>query len=218
MTKAFLNFSGADYIDGACLTWENAKNHLLAAEKVSNLNIYGIAISLLILSSEEYIKSLILVNLSGDEHFLDDKEKVELFKNHKFKHKNIADLFKSISNSAAEEFETGFFERFITNTAPVAKFSLEGYYMNRVFEQVSLSDEDCLLLVGWISNANDMKNQGFYVGVTENFESPAKFTLEDYHEVLRIVTVLKNVIDPIFTLPLDEEKLLDYLNGRNITN
>jgi AbiV family abortive infection protein len=218
MKNAFLNFSGADYIDGACLTWENAKNHFLAAETVSKLKIYGIGISLLILSSEEYIKSLVLLNLSGEEHFLDEKEKVELFKNHKFKHQHISDLFKSISNSAAEEFEVGFFDRFITNTAPATKFSLEGYYMNRVFELVSLSDADCLLLVGWISNANDLKNKGFYVGVCDNFESPARFSVEEYNEVLRIVTVLKNAIDPIFTLPLDDEKLMNYLNGRNITD
>ena len=58
----------------------------------------------------------------------------------------------------------------------------------------------------------------FYVGVSDNFESPARFTVEDYNKVPRIVTVLKNTIDPIFTLSLDDEKLLDYLNGRNITN
>ena len=36
------------------------------------------------LSGEEYIKSLILLALSGDDNFLDAKEKEELFKNHKF--------------------------------------------------------------------------------------------------------------------------------------
>ncbi|MCD0464069.1 AbiV family abortive infection protein [Flavobacterium sp. ENC] len=161
MKDTFLKFSGADYIDGACLTLENAKNHFLAAETLSNQNLHGIAISLLILSSEEYIKSLILLNLSGDDNFLDAKEKEELFKNHKFKHKNIAELFKSITDSAAEDFEAGFFDRFVNNIDPLTKFSVDGYYMNKVFQQISLSDDDCKLLLSWLDNANEIKNQGF---------------------------------------------------------
>src|SRR6476620_10501316 len=137
MKDAFLNFSSEDYINGACLTIDNAKSHFLAAETLDIQSLYGIGISLLILASEEYIKSLMLLNLSGDDKFLDVKEKEDLFKNHKFKHKNIAELFRSISNSAAEEFETGFFERLVNNSDALTKFSLDGYYMNKVFKQVS---------------------------------------------------------------------------------
>ena len=99
MKEAFQNFSGADYIEGACLTYENAKRHLIASELLITKKLYGIAISHLILGAEEYIKALILLNLSGDSYFIDDTDKVELFRNHKFKHNNIVE-FRRISQAA----------------------------------------------------------------------------------------------------------------------
>lgn len=95
--------------------------------------MFGIAISHLILGSEEYIKSFLLLNLSGVDDFLNENEKVELFKNHKFKHKNIEDLLKSLTNEATDEFETGLFDRLVNNEEPNSKFSIDGFYMNKVF-------------------------------------------------------------------------------------
>jgi hypothetical protein len=136
----FKNFGGADYIEGACLTFDNAKKHIKTSELLKNEEIYGIAISHLILGAVEYIKAFVLLCLSGIDDFLSEKEKEELFKNHKFKHKNIEELLKSMTNEAAEEFENGFFERFINNLEPISKYLVDGFHINKTFQLVSFSE------------------------------------------------------------------------------
>lgn len=53
----FNNFSSSDYVDGACLTLDNAKKHIQTSELLKKEEIYGIAISHLILGAEEYYSS-----------------------------------------------------------------------------------------------------------------------------------------------------------------
>lgn len=76
MKQYFANFGSSDYIEGACLTLENAKKHIIVSELLEKEGLFGIAISHLILGSEEYIKSFLLLNLSGVDDFLNENEKV----------------------------------------------------------------------------------------------------------------------------------------------
>lgn len=216
MKSSFKNFSGADYIEGACLTLENAKKHIKTSELLKNEGIFGIAISHLILGAEEYIKAFVLLCLSGVDDFLSEKEKEELFKNHKFKHKNIEELLKSMTNEAAEEFENGFFERFINNQEPMSKFSVDGFHINRTFQLVSFSEKELNKILSWLDKANDLKNNGFYINLNNNWETPDRFNIEDYEKAFKVVDILIKAIEPLFTLPLTDEQFIDYLNSKNI--
>nr|WP_315203507.1 AbiV family abortive infection protein [uncultured Flavobacterium sp.] len=216
MKQYFENFGSSDYIEGACLTLENAKKHIIVSELLKKEGLFGIAISHLILGSEEYIKSFLLLNLSGVDDFLNENEKVELFKNHKFKHKNIEELLKSLTNEATDEFETGLFDRLVNNEEPNSKFSIDGFYMNKVFNLTSLTTQDVNKILNWLKKANDLKNNGFYINLHNSWESPDRFTLTEYEEAFKIVEILKNTIEPLFTLPLTDDDLINYFNSKNI--
>lgn len=216
MKQYFANFGSSDYIEGACLTLENAKKHIIVSELLKKEGLFGIAISHLILGSEEYIKSFLLLNLSGVDDFLNENEKVELFKNHKFKHKNIEELLNSLTNEASEEFETGLFDRLVNNQEPNSKFSIDGFYMNRVFDLISLTKQEANKILDWLKKANDLKNNGFYINLHNSWESPDRFTLSEYEEAFKIVKILKNTIEPLFTLPLTDDDLINYFNSKNI--
>lgn len=216
MKDAFKNFSGQDYIQGACYTLENAKKHIRASQLLLQDNNIGIAISHLILGAEEYIKSFILLCLNGESDFIDDNEKVELFKNHKFKHKHIALFLKSISNTEASKFEKELFDRFINNLPHPSIYSLDGHYINNVFQLVKLDDDKLLSLEKWLNKANDLKNNGFYVGVEDDWRSPEIYTEKDYQEAYECIQILKDAIEPLFEMPLTDDDLLNYLNRDSI--
>jgi len=211
MKQAFQNFSSQDYIQGACLTIENANRHFSLSEAAYQANFIGLSISHLVLSAEEFIKSFILLCLSGDDHFINDGEKIELFKNHKFKHKHIALFLSSISDSAVKKFEDEIFDYILTLNHSEG-YSREGYYINQVFDLIKLSDDKLRQLLVWLKKANDLKNNGFYVGVIGNWESPENFNNDDYAEALTCVMILKNSIKPLFEMPLTNEDLLAFLN------
>jgi len=216
MMNTFKNFSGADYIEGACLTLENAKKHIKTSELLKNEEIFGIAISHLILGAEEYIKAFVLLCLSGVDDFLSEKEKQELFKNHKFKHKNIEELLKSMTNDAAKEFENGFFERFINNQEPISKYSVDGFHINKTLQLFSFSEKELNKILSWLDKTNDLKNNGFYINLNNNWESPNRFNVKDYKNAFNVVDILIKAIEPLFTLPLTDEQFIDYLNSKNI--
>lgn len=212
MKDTFKNFSGQDYIDGACLTLENAKKHVEASKSLVESDNIGIAISHLILGAEEFIKAFILLCLSGDSHFINDDEKIELFWNHRFKHKHISLFLNAISDSEAANFEQKFFDRFIKNEPQPSIYSVDGHYINSVFKLVSLDSELHLRLDKWLTEANNQKNNGFYVGVTDNWNTPATFNKVDYDKAFECVSILENAISPLFDWPLTDDDFIDYLN------
>lgn len=88
--------------------------------------------------------------------------------------------------------------------------------MNRVFNLVSLTKQEANNILDWLKKANDLKNNGFYINLHNSWESPDKFTLNEYEEAFKIVEILKNTIEPLFTLPLTDDDLINYFNSKNI--
>lgn len=211
MNDSFKNFSSQDYIEGACLTLENAKRHIQTSKLLVESDIFGIAVSHLILGAEEYIKAFILLCLNGDSSFINDNEKLQLFRNHKFKHEHVTLFLKSISDSETSNFEQKFLDSFMKNE-PLPMYSVDGHYINNVFKLVSLDDNSLLRLEIWLKEANDLKNNGFYVGVNENWTTPANFSKEDYNKGYECISILEKAISPLFELPITDEEFIDYLN------
>ncbi len=205
------NYSGADYVDGACLSLENGKRHFDVSDKLSDSH-FGIAIAHLILGAEEYIKAMLLLNLSGDDYFLTKKEKIMLFKQHKFKHKNIGEFLKSLTDESVTNFETNLFSFLTMSYSPDSKFTRDGYFINKVWSFSKLEEKDVDKVMNWLKNANDLKNQGFYLDLKEEWKSPARFTKSDYEKSEEIVGILRRAIEPLFEMPLTDDEFLDFLN------
>jgi hypothetical protein len=104
------------------------------------------------------------------------------------------------------------FDRFVNNLDDPSIYSMDGHYINNVFQLIKLDDETLLRLEAWLKDANDTKNNGFYLGVDNDWRSPEMFGQKDYQCALECIQVLKTTIEPMFDIPLTDEDLLDYLN------
>jgi len=131
---------------------------------------YASATSLFVLSTEEYIKSiLVLLEVNGYEIFKNSKAK-KFFKDHKIRH-NIAQLIELILffYDAKLEITTKYKKRkayqskisWILETIIIVLKSIEGVKTN----------EDRVL---FLSKFNDLKNNGLYVGYRNQLQLPSK--------------------------------------------
>ena len=144
-------------------------------------------------------------------------KKIELFKKHKFKHKHILLFLEYISDSEATKFEREMFDRFINNIPHPSIYSLDGHYINNVFKLIKLDDNKLQDLKNWLATANNLKNNGLYLGVDDNWRSPDIYKEEDYLKALECVKILKDTIEPLFEMPLTDDDFIDYLNRENIS-
>lgn len=209
LEKTFENYSGADYVEGACLSLENGKRHFDASDLISGSHI-GIAISHLILGAEEYIKAILLLNLSRDKEFLTKKQKISLFQQHKFKHKNIAEFLNSLTDQSVECFEANLFSFLTLRYSPDSKFIRDGYFINKVWSFSKLEEKDIDRVMEWLNKANDLKNQGFYLDLKQKWESPERFKRTDYQYSKEIVGILRKAIEPLFEMPITDDEFTNF--------
>jgi hypothetical protein len=99
-----------DYISGACYCYENALRHFDTSKSLATIKNYGFGVSHLILGAEELIKSLILVRLNTERYFIEDAQKEELFKNHSFKHINIREFFRSLTEAEMNDYYDNWYD------------------------------------------------------------------------------------------------------------
>lgn len=153
----------------------NAKTLLATAENAAEIGSYGIARSLAILGSEEYIKGCILY-LRGMGINVDKIAEVKkALKQHKERHQ-LAMLFKLFK--IIEGFAN--FRKFKGPSGiKVSLLNSIPHYLREVqsLMKVMIDVGDDL---GWWEKANDYKNEGFYVDYFNGVKSPSSVTVEDY--------------------------------------
>ncbi len=91
-----------DYLEGARLALNNAEDHLMLSQKAAEEHKYGIAVSMLITSSEELIKASILRLKSIDNTLRIDKFD-NYFRSHSQKHEAF---FKVLLKNNANSIES----------------------------------------------------------------------------------------------------------------
>lgn len=187
----------AFYQKGFDLSIQNSKSLLKVAEKSAECGEFGIACSLNVLSAEEAVKAcLILFELNN---YSDQKNKdfPKIFSDHKFKHNLIKDLIEFVSlvsnsykkenislDQIVEQIE-GLPEEYKSNN----KINSEKISkLKYILENEIIKYEEFEDAMKWCQNANDLKKNGFYVGLNNNewlspqeisktqFETDKKFT------------------------------------------
>ncbi|MDI5895347.1 MULTISPECIES: AbiV family abortive infection protein [Flavobacterium] len=187
------------------------KDALLIVEKNKS---YSSANSLLILSSEEVIKAiLVLLHSEGYEVYqISDAKK--FFYNHEIRHQ-LAQLL---------EMTAGFIESVqkYENRAPVKLFKTNnvfGGFLNFVHEIATASDPfvDSTKRIKDLENFNDNKNNGLYVGYKDKLIIPKeKITEAEYRKtkeiverIFRVYKKLRILYHPCIHNRKDQEEIED---------
>lgn len=162
------------YYQGYKLTIENAQGLQRIANLSSVKKEFGIACSLNILAAEEAIKAIFIL-IKYFNPTLQIEDFAQVFRNHKVKHEHIIgfitvyDIHMSRLEKMIKNVDLSFLNDLpdfnrkaeIENTYShilQAKEDLKKYNKRKITVQE---------IISWIEKANEFKNNGFYVDVTE---------------------------------------------------
>lgn len=199
------------FLTGACDSYENGKLHFMYSNIASQNKDFGFAISHLVLGAEEMIKALILVCLHGDIYFIDTKEKESIFRHHTFKQVNIKEFFTSLTNESQEDYETNFIEYKCSPEKYNNKYQATSFFLSKSLNLGVIEESEIDKLIQLLDSANDFKNKGFYVDYNFDWKIPSDISKETFEEYENLATKLSSFIEPIFTLPLTDERIMDFL-------
>jgi AbiV family abortive infection protein len=195
--------------------YENGVLHIETAKKAAQEENYGIAISHLILGSEELMKYQVCMCYFAKTSQFDEKEFEGVFKDHKTKLR----LFKEFQESISPDFITAFTNSIVkgedTSQMPIMKnrFKEMGSHLYHSYSHLNLNEEEKKEFLGWLSNANINKQKGIYVGFENNkWSFPDTFSKGDYERALKFVEILSKQTEIIKHLDITDEELIDILN------
>jgi AbiV family abortive infection protein len=155
---------------GAKASFANAQSHFRVAESAASIAEYGIGNSLLILSVEECVKSMILTaGFLGIEIPFDVSP---FFKDHKTKHGQAAEI-QPLLNEVWKLRDV--FIDFFKNKRSVFD-TVVGLTFTWSFTSIGLKNQPLKDFTESWKQANPQKNNGFYVGYNgSGWQSPATF-------------------------------------------
>lgn len=200
-----------DFLSGACSSYENGIKHFRYIEIAAKSDDFGFAVSHLVLGAEEMIKSLIMVCLHGDIGFINSKEKHSIFRKHDFKHFNIKDFFTSMTDKLIIDYEENYLQYYCYPEKCKNKFQPISYFLSKSLNVGEIGNEEINGLLKLIENANDIKNKGFYVDFKSDWVSPEDINRTTYLEYKALTDKLTRFIEPIFILPLTDERIMNFL-------
>jgi len=194
---------------------KNGSDLLKVSKASSDIGKHGIALSLLILGAEEYVKSIIILLKANGVRVFDVPEIRQIFRDHKKKHEvatfiefaNIIEpiiLLSDWNENRKRRKKLPFWERFIQN---LSDFSAA----LQPFQQISES-------YNWWEKADEYKKRGFYVDYNNRLQTPNDFIIKDYEKAEMVVNrLIKNyrILNIIFNrLSIEVRKdLVDTFNN-----
>lgn len=200
--KGFLNLSNEECLEVSSTLFTNANVLISTAEDASLKGNYGVACSLTILGTEELVKALVILLKGYGVKVFRIKEFREVFHKHKTKHETAL-LIKAIATllQILDVFET----------KKITQKQAQKHWISNVISGLKKGLKVVIFLVEfgddvlWWGKANDIKNNGFYVGYRDTLLLPQSITKETYQEVKRKSEKVKTHIR-IFELLLKREK------------
>jgi len=204
MTTDEFNSTSKEYLLlGAKETYRNASSHYLFAEQASSLGHFGIANSLLILSVEECIKSIILT--AGYFNIEVPFEIKPFFSDHKTKHGQAAELQPLLNELwKIKDLLIAIFK----NRESPAKLLIE-LGLTWVLVSIGLKNMQLEDFKAWWGKANYQKNCGLYVGFENGkWILPSEISKEDYERTLIITKPFIECLTIVNELRSDDYKLL----------
>ncbi|MCU7548143.1 AbiV family abortive infection protein [Chitinophagaceae bacterium LB-8] len=182
-SQNFLNISRAECANVYLVVMKNANTHFRCAEILAPAGEYSNAVAHLILGTEEIIKALLLFLESKDF----DLRKVEgyksLFRNHRARHSIIKEFYSvimalkslvSIEKKKKDENAILYYAKAVTDVLYGVISGIENYQ--------------------WWDNADNLKQECFYVDYKSAIKDPQSISSEQYQEAYKNVSVFKNDI------------------------
>lgn len=220
----FINLSEKDSKDLHLDIFENAKCLKSDSLLLSDVNkSYSSASSLLILSSEEVIKAiLVLLHSHGYRVYL-LKDAKGFFKNHEIRHslQMLIETGMSLFDTI-DKWEDRKLKKQIPNTKKKWLNNTLQFLSDAAFVLSNVSS--AMSKVEGIQKFNHLKNTGFYVDYKNEILIPQKIIFqEDYKSILetsnRLVIFYKQLrilFHPSITKHLSEEKIFEVKNGLHV--
>ena len=178
-----------------------SNQHFQAAKELASKELYGIANSHLILGAEEAFKSLLFfMRLENDSPDI----KIDyLFKDHNQRHKVIKEHY-----AAFKSFTDIYLSTFIETGKKKFRHLLDSSDLEQSLEKRKKFFEEFgeTRINEWWNNANQKKNQGFYIDFRDNnWIKPTQITEEDYLDSYNLVSELILTSDIIRTSIHDKD-------------
>lgn len=187
----------------------NSKRQFGAADNLALNGDYGMAMSHLLISTEEMVKALIVVMDAQGFDFRKVKGMDIFFRNHEVRFfisflTFVLTLFADDGMKILREFrdnpnKTKELSTLLDNKPEIMK-KMQSYLIRKL---VVIRNE-----LGWFSKAEAFRQNGFYVDAKGNLISPLLFTRDDFDQTkLRIEKINKAIQGTIEAYLTDDEKL-----------
>lgn len=230
MNDNFLNISQLDCQKTYMTILENSDRHFMVAEKISKIDSYGIAISHLILSTEELVKALIIYLDGEGLHLRSIKGIKKFFYHHEIRHffsnmfvvmslilRSVMYFAKRINTlthnpeliSSATELETAIINGNESQLDKIVKSLTE----NKIKHKAEL--------IGIYSDfwdiADQTKQRGLYVDYDKKLYSPNDFSEKDYIFAKEVINSFrrecKKFLNKVKNTPKDERvEIIKFIN------
>lgn len=189
-------------LEGAKASFANAQSHFRVAEASASIGEYGIGNSLLILSVEECVKSMILTaGFLGIEIPFDVSP---FFRDHKTKHGQAAEI-QPLLNEVWRLKDI--FIDFLKSKRSVFD-TVIGLTLTWVFTSIGFKDKPLKDFTEWWRQANTQKNNGFYVGFNGTaWRSPITIDKGTYEETLSLAKPFVECLEVVNYLKLQDLEL-----------
>lgn len=207
-------------------TFDNGVAHINAAKLLADNGNYGFAISHSILGIEELIKYQVVLNYFADNTLFADKEinpknRNSIFRDHLKKH----DLLKEFQQSISKEFSDTFHD-YVFHLATGQelnekhleiqknRFKEIGSFFSVSYNEINIPEGERQSFFEWLDEANNLKNNGFYVNwTTTNFEAPNDIEKSHYETALKFVDAILKQTEVIKSLDLTDDEFIEILNS-----
>lgn len=205
--------------------FDNGAAHINAAKTLANNNLLGFAISHLILGIEELIKYYVVMAQTNNnvsfEAETNLQKKKNVFKDHLTKHNLIKEFQQAISEPFAEEFAKYVFDK--ATGRPMKpehvdiannRFKEMGSFLGIAYREINLSENERKDFFKWLGEANNLKNNGFYVNLSDGTcKSPAQINKEQYEKALKYAEIIVKQIEVQKDLDITDDEFIEFLNG-----
>lgn len=201
--------------------FDNGVKHMECAEILAKNQMFGYAISHLILAIEELIKYQVIMTRSVNKYPFDDvidpPKGKSVFNDHTTKH----NLIKELNEASSDAVTTKLFESLLMSSKGINLSQDEATSKNRfkqwgVFFRVAaasfnISEEKLKMFSEWLNDANKNKNDGFYVDWKKNqLKTPERFIIDDYEIALDYASSLLKKTEFMKSVDLTDEEILDW--------
>lgn len=204
---------------------ENGIDHINSAKILAANELYGFAVSHIILGIEELIKYQIVQANSGEELVFnetesDPKNRKSVFRNHNTKHNLLKEFQEAISEEFSELFMNYIFyktfdgeydERY--KKVEENRFKEVGNFFYVAYSEINIPEVKKEKFFGWLREANNKKNQGFYVDyINERVELPKSISKEDFEEALEYSNYILEQTKVFKEMDLTEDEFIELLS------